>query len=605
MCGILGGVYFNSQANESALQTALSRLSHRGPDSSALQLHQTSNHSVALGHVRLSIIDLEGGKQPLNSADGNLHLVANGEIYNYVEIAKDHPQLSQQALSHSDCEGIFQAYQAAGVDGFQQLNGMYAFALYDQQTSQFILVRDRLGIKPLFYYQSHKGLFFASEIKALLPLIEDENPIDPSGMAQFLQHQYHTGSDTIFAKIKRVLPGEYLTLNLLDESPEVRTKSYWDISAIKTQQCTVIQAKEAFEPLFEQVMQEHLRADVPVGLFLSGGIDSSILLAKLSEQYSHPLKTYSLGFSGTKMADELDAATALAKHFGTEHQALRVDRDMLFNRIVHSIWAADDLMRDYASLPTHMLAETAGRDLKVVFSGEGGDEAFAGYRRYSPNPAKWLYHQVLGQDIRVRNQWHPKASNSVFSQTLRQAPTKNYHKDLWRQAKSLDLMQRRQYVDIKSALPDNLFIKTDRMLMAFGLEGRVPFSDHRLIEFGLSLPPEVKYQQGRGKWLLREWAKKYLPAAHLAQPKRGFYVPVKEWLGGEFLKQLEQKLLNNRAIQHWFIDKGIRTLFAQHKAGRNYSREIWCLMQFAIWHTLFIDKPGVIPSHSENPLDWI
>ncbi len=604
MCGIFGAIYTdpNMDARQpeiaQRIENARAQLAHRGPDQSGTFI---SKH-VVLGHTRLSIIDLASGKQPLADKGGKLHLVANGEIYNYLEVAQQFPEQSQRALTHSDCEAIFQTYEAQGLDGVTSLFGMYTFALYDETLNRTILCRDRLGIKPLFFSQTSQGVFFASEIKALLPFLDTQPEVDATALAQFLQHQFNTGRDTIFKGVQRVLPGEYLVI----ENGEVNCQQYWDANHVAPQHTRPEEALETFDTLFDEVITQHMRADVPFGLFLSGGIDSSILLARLRQRYEHPLKTYSIGFSGTKMADELDAANQLAAHFGTDHQALRVSRDDLFGRIVHSIWAADDLMRDYAALPTHALSEVAAKDVKIVFSGEGGDEAFAGYRRYEPTLARNFLYSVLRAPVRVNNQWHKGASQLAFGDALQHADTKAPFIAAWHNANpDWSNMSKRQYVDIKTALSDNLFVKTDRMMMAFGLEGRVPFSDHRIIELGLSLPDDIKYKNARGKWLLREWAKRHLPHEHLSKPKRGFYVPVKEWLSGEFFDALADKLLTNHAIAHWFNLAGVKTLLSQHKHGKNYSREIWGLMQFAIWHTLFIDQPGRIPNTTENPLDWL
>ena len=436
----------------------------------------------------------------------------------------------------------------------------------------------------------------------MLPLLNNAPEINEEALVQFLLHQFSTGRETIFKGIKRVLPGEYITI----KGRDVYHHQYWNLTNVKQKDLTLEQAFEEFEPLMHTVMKEHIRSDVPFGLFLSGGIDSSILLAELSKLHSHGLKTYSIGFTGTNMADELDAATALARQFGTDHIPIQVSRDDLFGRIVYSIWAADDLMRDYASLPTLALSEAAAKDIKVVFSGEAGDEAFAGYRRYAPSIPRWINHRILGRGVRTQSQWKSFTEGAILSDSLKALNPKAPFDALWKETPNdWSLMKKRQYVDIKAALVDNLFVKTDRMMMAFGLEGRVPLADHRIVEFGFSLPDKLKYQNNRGKWILRQWAEKYLPQEHLRKPKRGFYVPVKEWLTGSFADQLGQKLIANKAIQQWFNIEGVKQTIEAHKSGKNYSRELWGLMQFAIWHKLFVEQPGVVPSRYENPLDWL
>lgn len=598
MCGIVGGIYKNSMPNEARLQLAVKALHHRGPDESGI--HCVDN--VALGHARLSIIDLEGGKQPLTSSNGQLHLVCNGEVYNYVEVAEKYSEIAATSRTKSDSEAILQVYEACGIEGIQLLNGMFAFVLYDQQRKQTILARDRLGIKPLYYCETSEGYFFASEIKALLPMLDSSPTIAPESLYQFLQYQFVVGRDTIFNEIKRVLPGEIVTI----KGGKASFDRFWEPERVTQIPRSVPGSLEEFQGLFDQVMAEHMRADVPFGLFLSGGIDSSVLLAELAKLHQQPLRTYSIGYQGVKMEDELDAAEALAQKFGAQHTSIRVSRDQLFERIVYSIWAADDLMRDYATLPTLALAERAAQDLKIVFSGEGGDEAFAGYKRYAPKASRWVLHSLLRQDFKPNRQWSSTASKAIFSEKMQPSKAYREYSNLWRSAPAhWSTMNKRQFTDIRASLADNLFVKTDRMLMAHGLEGRVPFSDHRIIEFGLSLQDNLKYRDNRGKWLIRQWAEQALPAEHLRKPKRGFYVPVNEWLQGDFLDKLSQKLSTNKAIGEWFNRDGVNTILRAAKSGKNYSREIWGLMQFAIWHRLFVEGGHRTPTIKENPLDWL
>lgn len=600
MCGIAGGITWQGHFPSDKLEKSVATLYHRGPDESDI----FSMDRLGLAHSRLSIIDLEGGKQPLQNAEKTLHLVANGEVYNYIEIRDQiDSSILGNTLSRSDSEAILQVYQQYGLEGFNRLNGMYAFALYDSQVDELILCRDRLGIKPLFYAETPQGVFFASEIKALLPLLYHSPEINDESLIHFFQYQFNTGRKTIFQGISRVLPGEYLVV----ANGNIRHKKYWDATEVAPQKIGYEDAVTAFEPLFDQVMTEHMRADVPFGLFLSGGIDSSLLLAELAKRKGQGLKTYSIGYSGTTLKDEVQDAEILAKHFGADHQSIRVGRDDLFQRIVYSIWAADDLMRDYASLPTSLLSEVAGKELKVVFSGEGGDESFAGYRRYAPNLENKLKSMIFGAGgVKTRGQWSRTAQAQVFPERIKQINIRAHYTELWKSLpKSWSRMQKAQYVDLVSALPDNLFVKADRMMMSFSLEGRVPFADHRIVEFGLSLPDELKYPAKRGKWFVRQWANKVLPREHLQKPKKGFYVPVREWMTGDFVHQLGQKLCLNPGIKAHLSVEGVKSVIHSHQNGQNLSREIWGLMQFAIWYRLFVERSARTPSPIENPLDWV
>jgi asparagine synthase (glutamine-hydrolysing) len=310
------------------------------------------------------------------------------------------------------------------------------------------------------------------------------------------------------------------------------------------------------------------------------------------------------------MTDELDPATRIARHFGSVHSELRLGRDEILGRLVHSTWAGDDLMRDYASLPTSLLAERAAQDLKVVFSGEGGDESFAGYRRYRPNLEARLKALLFpgSGGFRTRGHWRGRRARRVFGPRLKAvaAARREPFVAAWQAApRDWSYLQKAQYTDLTTALPDNLLVKADRMMMAFGLEGRVPFVDHRVVEFGLALPDALKLRGGQGKWLLKRWAERRLPRDHLYGPKRGFHVPIGEWMQGAFLDGLRSRLPANPAVREWFDAAGVRRLVDEQAAGGGAARELWCLLQFAVWHRLFVEQPGLTPAPHEDPLEWI
>jgi len=604
MCGIAGVILKNERVGKEMLQSAAERLSHRGPDG----LGFFTEDNVGLVHTRLSIIDLQSGQQPILSGNGQLALVANGEIYNFVELREELEAAGQSFNTHSDSETILHGY-ALDPEGFvERLHGMFAFALYDRARRRVVIARDRLGIKPLYYAVLPGRVVFASEIKALLPLLGKSPEINPSAFVQFLQNQFNTGEETILKEVRRVLPGETI---IIAADLSVTRRQYWTPLHVATRAIGYEEAAEEFDVLFRQVMHEHIRSDVPYGLFLSGGIDSAILLAMLNRIHDEPIRTFSVGYRDVDMKDELPDAERIAKQFRTEHTSLRLDRKTVFGHLVRTVWAADDLMRDYASLPTSVLAEHAGSHLKVVFTGEGGDEVFAGYGRYRASPLVRFFKNMIapGSDgFRTRGQLQARwlrrllgpeltAANRAF-----RAPTLAAWKrtpDAW------SYLQRAQYTDMVTALPDNLLVKADRMLMSFGVEGRVPFLDHRIVEFGLSLPDGLKTDGRTGKYFLRRWAEGLLPSDHLYRKKRGFHIPVGEWLQGDFLDGLERKLKTNQAVNTWFDPRVLPDLFAAQRTQGNVAREIWSLMQFAIWHRLFIEQPGARPSSDENPLEWI
>jgi len=605
MCGI-AGFYHRHPSPDAAerLQRMAAALHHRGPDDSGVYLRG----GLGLAHTRLSIIDLEGGHQPLFDDQRGLALVANGEIYNYVELREELIAAGHRFSTHSDCETILQAYAAHDRDFLPRLRGMFAFALHNERTGTLTLARDRLGIKPLFYTETADGIAFASEIKALLALLPTPPAINPRALVQYLQSQFNSGEETIFEGIRRLPPGTALRIDAEGRTERWR---YWSAQDVEPRQCSFEEAARDFDALMDSAMHEHMRSDVPFGLFLSGGVDSAILLAMLDRYQDKPIRSFSVGFSGARLNDELDDAERIAQQFRTEHTPLQLDQQAVFHRLVHTVWTADDLMRDYASLPTDLLAQHASREVKVVFTGEGGDEVFAGYGRYRKSTLqRWAKNLIApgSGGFRTRGHWRRPWPDRVFGPELQaaKAAVREPFIQAWQATpRGWDDVQRSQYVDLITALPDNLLVKADRMLMGFGLEGRVPFLDHRIVEFGLSLPTELKIKPGQGKLFLKRWAEQYLPHDHLYRKKRGFHVPVGDWLQGDFLAALSEKLPRNPAIRQWFRAEGVKQMLAAQRAGKDASREIWGLMQFAIWHRLFVEEPGRVPAAEEDPLEWI
>ncbi len=604
MCGIAGIVNRYSPVQEQELRMMAGKLQHRGPENTGYYIHE----KVGLAHTRLSIIDLEGGGQPIVSSDEKTVLVANGEIYNYIELRKELLQAGCRFKTRSDSETILHAYASSGLHFVERLHGMFAFALFHTPSKNVLLARDRLGIKPLFYTVSPEKIAFASEIKALLPTLDHTPEINTEALSQFFHNQFNTGRETIIKGIYRVLPGEMITI---DMKLEVSHQQYWTPLSTQPRDLTVEEAQEEFEPLFELVIREHIRSDVPYGLFLSGGVDSAVVLAMLHRFQERPIRTFSVGYKDSRMKSELEPARFIANQFNTDHDSIVLDKDQLFKRIPHVIWATDDLMRDYACLPTSFLAEEASRELKVVFTGEGGDEVFAGYGRYKKSSfEKWLKNFLApgSGGFRTRSQIQGRWTRDLFKPDLQDC-SNAFRKPFisaWQSCPSAwSPVQKGQYVDMVTALPDNLLVKVDRMLMSFGVEGRVPFLDHRIVNFGLSLPDHLKMKSHYGKLFLRRWAEKYIPRQHLWGKKTGFHVPVGEYLSKSFLDHLEEKLLQNDAMRAWFNSETLQRLFEFQRRGGRGTRAIWCLMQFAIWHHIFLEGNGEEPTPQEDPLDWI
>ena len=501
MCGIAGVFSKKAEDFSSVGGNMANQLQHRGPDNTSVYPLRNG----VLVHTRLSIIDLEHGNQPLFNHDESIQLVANGEIYNFIELRQELEKDNAQFKTHSDCETILHAYVEHSQDFIQRLNGMFAFALSDTKRQTLTLARDRLGIKPLFYTVQNDRVIFASEIKAILIALNSIPDLIDDSLQQFLQNQFISGQETMYQGIYKVLPGEIIEFNA---ALEMTRRQYWDpINSVNQFEFGEDNYAE-FNSSFNTVIEQHIRSDVPFGLFLSGGADSAILLAMLSQFHSQPISTFSVGFKGRDKKNEVNDASYIANKFNSNHHTLMLNSNDVFNRIPLMTWSTDELMRDYASLPTLALAEYAAQDLKVVFSGEGGDEAFAGYRRYHPNSVERRLKDLIhpgSQGFRTRGQL---GSMSSFFKDPNIPKRLNFRKHFlanWQACpKRWSFMQKAQYTDIKTALSDNLLVKSDRMLMAFGLEGRVPFVDHRIIEFGLALPDQFKYQDKKGKFFLKK-----------------------------------------------------------------------------------------------------
>ena len=602
MCGIAGIALGNGSPDPDRLEAAAARLGHRGPDDRGIW----QRDGVALVHTRLSIIDLAGGHQPLRSADGRLTLVANGEIYNYLELRDALAAGGYLCATGSDCETILQAYARDGLDCCAALHGMFAFALHDAATGRLVLARDRLGMKPLFLAETGQGVAFASELKALLPLLPSRPELNPAGLAQYLDQQYGSGRDTVLQGVQRVLPGE---LVVIEEGRVAQRRRYWSATAVETRDLDFDSASRQFDELFHQVMTEHMRSDVPFGLFLSGGVDSSILLAALTRLRGEPVSTYSVGFDAPGLVDELPLAERVAERYASHHHPVAPAASELLRLLPRCAWAADDLMRDFASLPTLFLANRAARDLKVVFSGEGGDEAFAGYGRYRVNPLERRLKALLrpgsggfrsGGELRGRALGllgpELRAALPAARQPVRQA---------WAETPPgwTDL-QRMQYVDLSVALPDNLLVKADRMLMARGLEGRLPFVDHRIVEFGLSLPDALKVDRGQGKLFLKRWAERLVDPELLYAPKRGFHVPVREWFGAR-LPELSRRLPAQPLVRRWFRPQAVQVMLAADQRRGRLSRLTFALIQLCLWHRILLEDGGTDPGTGRDFMEWL
>lgn len=588
MCGIAGLLLPSGQSPSQEVVDSLKKsLSHRGPDESDHLLFE----SAALVHTRLSIIDVEGGHQPFQSPSG-VSLIVNGEIYNYLELRKaysDYP-----FTSHSDAEVVLPVYESKGAEEFtQELRGMYGLCLYEDKSKKAILSRDPFGIKPLYYVVLPEGgVAFASEASALLQAGLTKAMINPKARSEALQLGFTIGAKTVTGFIQRLLPGETLVIEDGRITKQYRAFVPGALSSPQKDKSSsspkdLSTALHELEETLRDSVRVHLRSDVPYGLFLSGGLDSATLLKLMTEESGRPVRTYTIGFSGTKVHDERDQAKHLATHFKSDHTELDFGEKDFWQLLPFVAQSCDDLHFDQAMLPTYKLAKEAAKELKVVLSGEGGDEFFAGYRRYQKALRPWFLGSYRARKKgffdRLKKQTFPDLGGwrDDFADLEKSTSEQGYSK-----------LRHQLVLDQESWLPNDLLLKLDRCLMAHGLEGRTPFLDLCVGKFTEGLPDAYLVQKQYGKWLLRQWLKDALPESQPFAKKKGFRVPVGEWISakGPRLASLVARqdgvedILSYDQVKAIFMGHDDRTLFAA-----------WQLLFYAVWHQIHILKKEPVP----------
>ncbi len=569
MCGIAGlslgtGSAPPSPATLGALTAALA---HRGPEGEG-------HHAVsrcALVHTRLAFIDLETGDQPLFS--GPVALVANAEIYNYRELSA-----GMALATGSDCEPPLHLWRRHGGAYAEGLRGMYAIAIHDRATRSLTLSRDRFGIKPLYTATIPGGLAFASEPQALLAAGLADRAIRPAARDELLQMQFTTGADTIFPGIQRVLPGE--TLRVVDGHVVDRTR----LAALPAGPPETIGEEAALVRLdaaLEQSVDLHQRSDVPYGMFLSGGVDSAVVLALMARLNDRPVLAYTAGFDVPGAADERAQAATVARAVGARHETVSVTEAMVWQHLPQIVGCMDDPAADYAIIPTWFLAQRARQDVKAVLCGEGGDEIFGGYGRYRSAMRPWWRG---GRSMRIRGTFDglgvlrttaPAWRDGIAAAEVREA------------AGGRTRLQVAQATDIADWLPHDLLLKLDRCLMAHGVEGRTPFLDSGVAAAGFRLPDALKVQDGRGKWLLRRWLEQHLPAARPFAPKQGFTVPVGAWIAGQGAR-LGPLVAAQPGVAAIADPERVTALF-RNADGRREGFAAWTLLFYALWHRAHVE----------------
>jgi asparagine synthase (glutamine-hydrolysing) len=581
---------------------------------------------------RLEIIDLQTGQQPLTNEDGTLWLVFNGEIYNYRQLRSQLRQRGHLFTSNSDSEVILHAYEEYGDDCLEHFNGMFAFAVWDVPRQRLLLARDRLGIKPLYYWAGREGLVFGSELKSIMAHPDVPQDIDPVALDQYLTLEYIPTPRTIFKGVRKLPPG----YRLLFQDGQLRLEQYWDVPFREVPGDEATSA-EMLAELIRDAVQMQLVSDVPLGAFLSGGIDSSTIVAWMSEVSATPVRTFSIGFDDATY-NELPYARLVAGHFGTNHteEVLQPDIVDLAQRLVGHL---DEPFADFSIFPTYLVSKLASQSVKVVLSGDGGDELFGGYDTYVAQQFDRLYGRLPAP---LRQKAFPALMNWVPPQSTKKGlvnkakrfveggalPASLQHtrwmmfmseddkaalyQAEWRdalngctaasllntyfgQVSQVDPLAQQQYVDLKTYLVDDILTKVDRMSMAVSLEARVPLLDHRIVEFALNLPPHLKLNRGQTKIILRRAMNGRVPEQVLNKPKQGFSIPLKHWLRAP-LRPLMNDLLSADCIsRRGYFEPGTVTRWTtEHLEGRaNHSHRLWALMVFELWHRHVMDSVKV------------
>jgi asparagine synthase (glutamine-hydrolysing) len=644
MCGIAGGVWGIDAVGLSreTLRSMTDALIHRGPDDEGHWLSDPHRRretvdrrfssGVALGFRRLSIIDLETGRQPMANETGSVHVVFNGEIYNYRELRHRLEGSGHHFATHSDTETIVHLYEDLGLDAFEHFNGMFAIAIWDAQRDRLVLARDRLGKKPLFYWHDGDRLFFASELKALVQVPDFPREIDPGAIDAYLTYQYVPHPLSIYRGVQKLPPGH----RLIFENGHIEVAPFWNIDWSRQSLVSAMDASEQLRVLLDDAIRLRLRSDVPLGAFLSGGIDSSLIVALAQKHLSEPIRTFSIGFSEADY-DETAFAQMVADHVGTRHERFEVQPDALgiVDRLVD---AYDEPFSDSSAVPTWYLCEMTRKHVTVALSGDGGDELFGGYDRYralqlsermqrwlpvrSLSQAWWLkrlpdstarrsflrrvrrfcealgqsaqdrymnWIQIFGESQRLdlyRDEWVSQLPDRDPVDFLRNAWNKALHGSQREGKKpARDPISCAMAADLQTYMPCDLMTKVDIASMAHSLEARQPFLDYRLVEWASSLPVGCKIRSGRGKWLLHETYRDLLPAAIWNRPKMGFGVPIAKWFQTSLRDRTIDALLGQDARCHaFFRPEAIRSLVDEHMQGRgNQAYRLWNLLMLELW----------------------
>ena len=619
MCGIAGVLDWEGLKSD-YLTPMLAAIRHRGPDDEG----RYSDPLLSMGMRRLSIIDLSGGHQPIFNEDGTVAVVFNGEIYNYIELRDDLESKGHRFKTKSDTEVLVHLYEEYGADMVPYLNGMFGYSIWDQTRRRLLVVRDRLGVKPMYYAATKSGLAYGSEMKSILATGLVPKQLDKNAIAEYLGYHYIPGEQTPFKGIQKLLPGHWI----LAENGQFRIQRYWNLAdRIATPAISYSDARERVRELFLDSIRLRMRSDAPVGAYLSGGLDSSLVTAAAAKHTDIQMSTFSVEFSQSEF-DELPYARTVAKHVGTKHNEIRVTPDDALRQLPRLVWLMDEPNGDSALLPTFLVSKLAVSQVKVALSGIGADELFGGYHRYHmrlgkfeqlanlPTWALRIMRPLLGS---VKNEWQRKLDRMIapmpewrefmdkthrFDEQAIQTLTGiepgtlfSWMRKAFDTYPGKDFVNQRMFADAHTYLPDQILALTDRMSMAVSLEARTPFLDYRLFEFASSLPGEWKVSGSNWKIILKEALGDLVPESILKRPKWGFAAPVQSWMGEKRLNPLVQLCKNSHLVRDGVLDqKAMQDTIADPSIFTHNSSWLWTLGILEIWYRSYVSgDPTVAP----------
>jgi asparagine synthase (glutamine-hydrolysing) len=624
MCAICGIVNFDhaEPVDGAVIKRMTESVIHRGPDDDGFFVEGP----VGLGFRRLSIIGLSDGHQPIFNEDDSAAIICNGEIYNYRDLSAELSAAGHTFRTRSDIETILHAYEQYGDECVERLRGMFAFAIWDRRKRRLLLARDRLGIKPLYYYSDGHVLAFASEIKSLLEIPSVPRDVDLDALDQYLSLRYVPGPRTMFKNVFRLQPGHTLVV----DGTGVRIRKYWDIHYPDDKTDSQEAMVERFRSLLDESVRLHLASEVPLGVFLSGGLDSSAILAMMGKMERGRIKTFSVGYEmpskGEEDVSEFEFARLAAKTFDSDHHEYHLTAKEFEEGIPNLIWHLDEPMADPSCIPLHFISKLAREHITVVLSGEGADEILAGYgiyprmlalermnqrlpalerlapwaERITPSEVLRQYVRMSGQPLKDRYRgvcrgFRPETKRQLIGEDRSKRSNRHVGDifgEYFKTVESTSPLNRMLYVDSKMWLPDDLLVKADKMTMANRLELRVPFLDHKLVEFAAALPDHAKLTDGRGKALLRKAMRGILPDTIIDRPKKGFPVPLASWLRGPMRGFTRDHLLAKESACGRHFDRGaVERIVKEHEGGRkDRSEELWTLLVLEVWNRTFIEN---------------